>query len=93
MRVRPSDEGTYEHFWHKAGNGEDLLIRFRANKANSERERGVMKYSDVAGGMMGLTDAEARLASAMSDTELMERAIGVVSSNNIKGVERKERRG
>lgn len=68
MRVRPSDEGTYEHFWHKAGNGEDLLVRFRAN-GTSGRSR--------------LNDAETKLANAMVDTELMERAIGVVSTTVI----------
>lgn len=61
MRVRTPDAGTYEHFWHTAGGGEDLAVRFRAN----------------AGGR-GLAQAETRLAHAMADTELMERAIGVV---------------
>jgi len=62
MRVRPSDAGTYEYFWHTAGAGADLAVRFRAN----------------AGGR-GLAHAESRLANAMAHTELMERAIGVVS--------------
>eukprot|EP00026_Physarum_polycephalum_P007443 Phypoly_transcript_07503.p1 GENE.Phypoly_transcript_07503~~Phypoly_transcript_07503.p1 ORF type:complete len:455 (+),score=77.53 Phypoly_transcript_07503:92-1456(+) len=61
MRVRPSDPGTYEHFWHMAGDNADLAVRFRAN----------------AGGR-GLRPAELKLADAMADTELMERAIGVV---------------
>jgi erythromycin esterase-like protein len=61
MRVRPSEEGTYEHFWHKAGEGQDLGLRFRANP-----------------GSKGLSPAESKLASALEDTELMERAIGVV---------------
>ncbi len=31
MRVKPSEEGTYENLFHKAGGGEDFGLRFRAN--------------------------------------------------------------